>query len=199
MKNQLARFSLFSYPCNGTSTVTSASVIFRSTLLITSHIQWRSHRKFGHLRYQAIIYIKTSDCLIGLVLRFYLNLYTWTTIIASNMSGILAWAIVTLSEYPTGSCILLVSSFFFFLLLATLLRLISQSCLDRFQPDLVTRTPWPCPNLSYNQLGVKGHVGVTGVKKVISLKTLLLLQITGYGHVTHVHASAWPLLQKLWV
>ena len=61
------------------------------------------------------------------------------------------------------------------------------------------KNPWPCPNLSYNQLGVKGHVGVTGVKKVISLKTLLLLQITGYGHVTHVHASAWPLLQKLWV
>ena len=61
------------------------------------------------------------------------------------------------------------------------------------------KNPWPCPNLSYNQLGVKGHVGVTGVKKVISLKTLLLLQITGYSHVTHVHASAWPLLQNLWV
>ena len=43
------------------------------------------------------------------------------------------------------------------------------------------------------------HVGVTEVKKVISLKTLLLLHMTGYGHVTHVHASAWPLLQKLWV
>ena len=61
------------------------------------------------------------------------------------------------------------------------------------------KNPWPCPNLSYNQLGVKCHVGVTGVKKVISLKTLLLLQITGYSHVTHVHASAWPLLQNLWV
>ena len=61
------------------------------------------------------------------------------------------------------------------------------------------KNPWPCINLSYNQLGVKGHVGVTGVKKVISLKTLLLLQITGYSHVTHVHASAWPLLQNLWV
>ena len=104
------------------------------------------------------------------------------------------------------------------------------------------------PFMSHDQIRVKGHVGVTGVKKVIftknatstdyrvrscdsctcisltpstkvmglkihpgsfgvtgvkkrsfSLKTLLLLQITGYGHVTHVHTSAWPPLQKLWV
>ena len=50
------------------------------------------------------------------------------------------------------------------------------------------------PFMSYDQIGVKGHVGV---KKVISLKMLLLLQITGYDHVTHVYASAWPRLQKL--
>ena len=55
------------------------------------------------------------------------------------------------------------------------------------------------PFMWHDQIRVKGHVGVTGVKKVISLKTLLLLQIIGYGHVTHVHASAWPPLQKLWV
>ena len=51
------------------------------------------------------------------------------------------------SRYPAGaaagSCFLLVSSFFFLLLLATLLRLIASTCLDRFQPNLVTRTPDP--------------------------------------------------------
>ena len=42
-------------------------------------------------------------------------------------------------------------------------------------------------------MGLKIHAGsfgVTGVKNVISLKTLLLLQITGYGHVTNIYASA---------
>ena len=38
--------------------------------------------------------------------------------------------------------------------------------------------------MSYDQNWVKGHVGVTGVKKVKNSKTLLLLQITGYGHLT---------------
>ena len=46
---------------------------------------------------------------------------------------------------------------------------------------------------STNVMGLKihpGSFGVTGVKRSFSLKTLLLLQFTGYGHVTHVHASA---------
>ena len=43
--------------------------------------------------------------------------------------------------------------------------------------------------MSYDQSMVKGHVGVTEVKKVKNSKTLLLLQITGYDHVTHVYAS----------
>ena len=59
------------------------------------------------------------------------------------------------------------------------------------------KNPWPMAFMSYDQNGVKGHVGVTGVKKVKNSKTLLLLQITGYDHVTHVYASAWPPLQKL--
>ena len=42
-----------------------------------------------------------------------------------------------------------------------------------------------------------GSFGVTGVKRSFSLKTLLLLQFTGYGHVTHVHASAWPPSTKV--
>ena len=59
------------------------------------------------------------------------------------------------------------------------------------------KNPWLMAFMSLDQNGVKGHVGVTGVKKVKNLKMLLLLQITGYDHVTHVYASAWPLLQKL--
>ena len=68
---------------------------------------------------------------------------------------------------------------------------------------------WSCDSCTYISLtpstkvmGLKihpGSFGVTGVKRSFSLKTLLLLQITGYGHVTHVHTSAWPPLQKLWV
>ena len=68
---------------------------------------------------------------------------------------------------------------------------------------------WSCDSCTYISLtpstkvmGLKihpGSFGVTGVKRSFSLKTLLLLQFTGYGHVTHVHASAWPPLQKLWV
>ena len=42
-----------------------------------------------------------------------------------------------------------------------------------------------------------GSFGVTGVKRSFSLKTLLLLQFTGYGHVTHVHTSAWPPSTKV--
>ena len=59
------------------------------------------------------------------------------------------------------------------------------------------KNPWPMAFMSYDQNGVKGHVGVTGVKKVKNSKTLLLLQITWYDHVTHVYASTWPPLQKL--
>ena len=58
------------------------------------------------------------------------------------------------------------------------------------------KNPWPMAFTSYDQNGVKGHVGVTGVKKVKNPKTPLL-QITGYDHVTHVYASAWQLLQKI--
>ena len=55
---------------------------------------------------------------------------------------------------------------------------------------------WVSGYKSYQQFDLQGHVGVTGVKKVKNFK-MLLLQITGYGHVTHVYASAWPSLQKL--
>ena len=50
-------------------------------------------------------------------------------------------------------------------------------------------SPGPRPDLPYNQLRVKGEVGITRFEKVISLKTLLLLQIISYGHVTHAHCT----------
>ena len=56
-----------------------------------------------------------------------------------------------------------------------------------------------CMN-AHDQFGVKGHVGVTGVKKVIFTKNtiiLFLLQITWNGPVTHAYSSARYLLQKL--
>ena len=82
-----------------------------------------------------------------------------------------------------------------FFLLATLPRLISSSCLDRFQLNLVTRTPDPwhlCHMIRVGSRSRRGHRGQKG-----NFTKTLLLQITGYGHVTHVHASAWPPLQKL--
>ena len=42
---------------------------------------------------------------------------------------------------------------------------------DMSQPistKLDHKNPWPRSNMSYDPIGVKGHVGVTGVKKVIS-------------------------------
>ena len=97
--------------------------------------------------------------------------------------------------YLTRFFFLLSSSFF---ILATLLRLMTQQCLYRFQPDLVTRTPDP-PNQSYNQLGVKGHVGVTGVKKGHFTKNAT--PATDYRLWSHDSCTCISLtpLQKLWV
>ena len=44
-----------------------------------------------------------------------------------------------------------------------------------------------------------GSFGVTDVKRSFLPKILFLLQITCYGHVTHVYWSAIYPLQKLWV
>ena len=50
----------------------------------------------------------------------------------------------------------------------------------------------------HDQFGVKGHVGVTGVKKVIFTKNAIFLQITWYGTVTHAYSSAkYPLQPKV--
>ena len=49
---------------------------------------------------------------------------------------------------------------------------------------------YPNANFSHDLLGVKGHTGVTGVKKVISLKSLLVLQINRYNLVTYACIQA---------
>ena len=83
--------------------------------------------------------------------------------------GAVSSSFFTLSEYPTGSCILLVSSFFLssffflsfffllssFFLLATLQRLIASTCFDWFQPDLVIRTPDPWHLCHLTRVGSK--------------------------------------------
>ena len=61
--------------------------------------------------------------------------------------------------------------------------------LDRILTKLGQNDQWVSGYKSYQQFDLKGHVGVTGVKKVKNSKTLLLLQITGYDHVTHVYTS----------
>ena len=51
-----------------------------------------------------------------------------------------------------------------------------------------------------NNGGVKGHDGVTvGSKRSFSPKLLFFVQITWYGHVTHICSSARYPLQKLLV
>ena len=69
--------------------------------------------------------------------------------------------------------------------------------LNQISTKLGQNDQWDSGYKSYQQFDLKVHVGVTGVKKVKNSKTLLLLQITEYGHVTHVYSQAWPLLQKL--
>ena len=111
---------------------------------------------------------------------------------------LILWDIVYLTSAAAEYLFLLVSSLLLLLLLLSCKT--SKTYISAMPWSISTKlvhlNPWSCPNLSYNQLGVKGHVGVIGFKKVISLKTVLLLQITGYGHVIHVHASAWPLYKS---
>ena len=68
-------------------------------------------------------------------------------------------------------------------------QLITSTCRNRFWPYLVTTAPSSTATWSHNQHGVKGHVGVTGVKKVIFTK-MLLLQILNYDHVTCTYEAS---------
>ena len=73
---------------------------------------------------------------------------------------------ITLSEYPTGSCILLVSSFF--LSSGNTSKTYSFDMLWPILTRLGHKNPWHMAFISYDHSGVKGHVGVTGAKKLIS-------------------------------
>ena len=54
--------------------------------------------------------------------------------------------------------------------------------------------------MSYDQTGVKGHVGVTGVKKVIFTKNATPpTYYVAWSCDLNVHDRSWPPLQKLWV
>ena len=88
-------------------------------------------------------------------------------IVSSDCFGIyrLLRIFFTLPETPAGYCILLVSSFFLsFFLLATLLRLIASTCFDRFQPDLVIRTPDTWHLCHMTTVGLKVMWGSQGPK-----------------------------------
>ena len=56
-------------------------------------------------------------------------------------------------------------------LLSSVTRIaIAPTCLDRYSPKLVTRLIDRKGTWGYDQFGVKGHVGVTGVKNVKCVK-----------------------------
>ena len=88
-----------------------------------------------------------------------------------------------------------VSSFFF--LLSFSQSASSSTCLIGFLPNLVrSKYGWMATKL----MGLKTHpgsFGVTGVKKMILRKTLLLLQITWYGLVTNLSCNGLTLSTKV--
>ena len=73
----------------------------------------------------------------------------------------------------------------------------SSTCLIGFLPNLVrSKYGWMATKL----MGLKihpGSFGVTGVKKMILRKTLLLLQITWYGLVTNLSCNGLTLSTKV--
>ena len=87
------------------------------------------------------------------------------------------------------------SSFFF--LLSFSQSASSSTCLIGFLPNLVrSKYGWMATKL----MGLKTHpgsFGVTGVKKMILRKTLLLLQITWYGLVTNLSCNGLTLSTKV--
>ena len=93
-----------------------------------------------------------------------------------------------------GSSTFLLSSFF---LLSFSQSASSSTCLIGFLPNLVrSKYGWMATKL----MGLKihpGSFGVTGVKKMILRKTLLLLQITWYGLVTNLSCNGLTLSTKV--
>ena len=91
-----------------------------------------------------------------------------------------------------------ISSFFFLSFFLSFSQSASSStCLIGFLPNLVrSKYGWMATKL----MGLKihpGSFGVTGVKKMILRKTLLLLQITWYGLVTNLSCNGLTLSTKV--
>ena len=86
---------------------------------------------------------------------------------------------------------------YFFFLLSFSQSASSSTCLIGFLPNLVrSKYGWMATKL----MGLKTHpgsFGVTGVKKMILRKTLLLLQITWYGLVTNLSCNGLTLSTKV--
>ena len=100
------------------------------------------------------------------------------------------------SRQDTPSVTAAMSSSFFFLLSFSQ-SASSSTCLIGFLPNLVrSKYGWMATKL----MGLKTHpgsFGVTGVKKMILRKTLLLLQITWYGLVTNLSCNGLTLSTKV--
>ena len=118
------------------------------------------------------------------------NLFIWTTVKGSeisvkgcltlppNLTRALVKAALS-SSYPAGVSGRVLYLTRFFLLLLLLLLLSSSGNTSKthsfdmpwpISTKLGHKNPWPMAFMSYNENGVKGHVGVTGVKKVKNSK-----------------------------
>ena len=167
--------------------------------VLTAQVQVMSEENATNMRWQWSIKINIIKRSAIMFIHQYLNL-VWNT----------WWIHFFFFTLPAQrGRVLYCYSFFFFLLLLLLLLLSSSSSICQH----VNISETLCPimlilghnNKSANahfwhdQFGVKGHVGVTGVKSPFSPKMLYLLQIKWYDHGTHVYSSARYPLQKLWV
>ena len=115
--------------------------------------------------------------------------------------NILCWfSFLPCPHSGAGYYIATVSSFFFFFLLSSICQHVNISeTLCPIMLILGHNNKSVNAHFWHDQLGVKGHVGVTGVKSPFSPKMLFLLQIKWYDHGTHIYSSARYPLQKLWV
>ena len=85
------------------------------------------------------------------------------------------------------------------LLLLSVNRSISHTCYVRFWPNLAQMTSTLTATRTLTMVGSKVTMGSLGSKRSFSPKLLFFVQITWYGHVTHICSSARYPLQKLLV
>ena len=155
---------------------------------------WGQRSTWGHLGYSksgqgTCRFCDTTCCLVLLILSesdrilFCYSFFLLLTLPASAGQGIIFYRVLLLL------LLLLSSSFCQHVNISeTLHSNLTKPGLNDQYLDRYSHT---------NNDGVKGHGGVTGVKKVKIPKLLFLLQITWYGHVTHAYSSARYPLQKL--